>query len=1207
MKSLLKKVGGFLIFLIGTHSFIYAQVYGPELILNGDFGTIKRNGKNGDNGVGEYIYPDVVSQSATIGMFYQPPEKGFYAWGGLSAENLGIYPILTIGPPLQNETSYKWGMNVSGGSSYYFSNLENGNSNIPIPYGPTDGAYIIGTTTKGIFNDPLAGASWHIVYDKNETNLSAPTNYFMIVNSDDDPTKIFFKTEVEVTPGQVYRMSVDIARLNITGTPPNVDFVISADENSLTTDPSVYSTGNISEADGGKWLEFYFDYIAPCTEDGLPYKVYIAFRNINAGGDGNDLALDNLSFKAIVPEIQATAIDGDNCNKILELTGGLEGVLSTGNYRYAWQKQSLLGGGFYGISGSTYYQYATSEPGNYRLAVYSNEPDTYGCPMYSNVIKLEIDTDGESECPDLRVPRAVTDYVNAQAGTTVYFNVLDNDQTSGASVPRSNLIYIQCVAQWATNVTPAGEIAAVINGAGTTIATLLIQKDGTAEFTSISGYSGTLVFPYLIREENGGQSNAYIYVTVVPYSMDIDASCIDNPVNIRIGIDTDTPSEYTIMKGTTVMATATKDDEYLNFSFNETTIGAMTYSLRRNGTAMVTLYATVYPSSATWRPDLSVESQHWSESANWATDYGINLHPIWCTDVIIPGDVDYFPIISEDVDVDQCRDITFRHNAAVGHVQRLLYRKAFVEYTPLRNQLTMLTDPLKYIYSADYHADPTWGATAAIHPKVYMRYFDVDYENYNKPNPDGVYGASYGSFSRAFADLKEKMEMGNGYMVTVEDGTNAVFDGTFRFPRLNADGTEVLFKYHYTDDGTWVENGDPVDSKYYPFYFTDPGESGRGTEEPPTDAEWIADHSNPRGADHRYRFVHESSPIPTPVTITLPHEGTTNIVGNPFMAHLCFETFLRMNEDNIYPYYRIWDGEGFHSYMIGGTRDNEVWEGLPDEVSTLDQGSQFIAPMQGFFIQMRENKTQVVFDPDSICLHPHNAAEAQLRSSKAKSQNILSLRLKMGDKEDITMIGLFPSAKDEYDPEEDIFKLFSYEKSTPEIYTVVDGNALEINAMEKTEYNKNIPIGIKTTQTGEITISLEGGDNFVQYSEISLYDAQEGITYNLKQFPSVSFIKTREENVEGRFYLRLAGEITNSWQADESEALQVLVNDGWIIASSPSSKITEMHVYDTAGKLQYNKTNIAASYFKDNPYLIKGIYIIKVKTENEEKNVKVVF
>ncbi len=117
MKNKIKRVCFLLILIITTTTTITPQVFGPEILINGSFGTISTAGMNGDdisdpaNSRSQSIYPDTPDN---IPIYYQPVNYGYYGWYQPPYVNLEEYinTNVTIGHHINAQTSYTWGMSV---------------------------------------------------------------------------------------------------------------------------------------------------------------------------------------------------------------------------------------------------------------------------------------------------------------------------------------------------------------------------------------------------------------------------------------------------------------------------------------------------------------------------------------------------------------------------------------------------------------------------------------------------------------------------------------------------------------------------------------------------------------------------------------------------------------------------------------------------------------------------------------------------------------------------------------------------------------------------------------------------------------------------------------------------------------------------------------------------------------------------------------
>ena len=148
---------------------------------------------------------------------------------------------------------------------------------------PNDGSYTI-TNNMGLWSYAFG---WLQIAD----NSNDPNGYMMVVNASYTPG-LFYEQEVEgLCENTLYVFSVDIFNLIHNGDNlirPNVSFLIN--------DEVVYSTGQVPENE--EWNTYGFTFT---TEPGQT-TVTLSLQNNAPGGIGNDLALDNITFRPCGPE-----------------------------------------------------------------------------------------------------------------------------------------------------------------------------------------------------------------------------------------------------------------------------------------------------------------------------------------------------------------------------------------------------------------------------------------------------------------------------------------------------------------------------------------------------------------------------------------------------------------------------------------------------------------------------------------------------------------------------------------------------------------------------------------------------------------------------------------------------------------------------------------------------------------------------------------
>ena len=1257
-----------------------AQNFGSELLHTGNFGTTA-DGKNGDGGVGMNVYPGPYTANPAIGTYYQPIDYVYYR---NQLTQTIVNPGVVVGMPLgTTQTSYVWGFSETWYTNLYTFPIDHGGGNysdsrIEVPMAPNNGNYLIATSSGGMYQPPILGNMpsypWYLVYDRYETNTAAPTNYFMVVNADPDNTKIFYKQQVAVKPGQSYRMTADLVRLNQGAAGPNVAFIIDANEANLTHVAPVYTSGAVPD-NGGVWNTYDFDYVAPCGVT----SVWIAFRNIQTNTNGNDLALDNLSFKELKALIRAT---GEcSTNGYSTLMASVPGAISPTDYSYEWVKvqspsdvivKTLSSdGSFTPVVDGAYYArvfYKSNtcwmntdtidiqliNTGCFQIALPQPQPDSYhanpGILLTQNVMVNSVDKNSKGTLYTSIPPNDPNNPMISVINFTTYTSASERNAELGGNINKRGTPTVNTT----TSVTyPAGSQAIIKDGNGTTVGVASIATDGTLNFQSVPNYDYTVPgaftsvpLAYTILEKNGGAAWTRVDIDLVSLTVDVNANCPCNPVKLEFhSINFDTDQGYTneeiaaqhyivntitgvITSDSSINATSTfvpytdgRTGGTQTIIFTQTQSGLINFGFYKKepdadpnpsgDNLLMSFNIDMSPMTAEWK-DVPV-SQEWNNAANW---YSTGGHPTWCTDVTIPQySTNYPTLIPND---NSCRDIVFKTNATVGQIQNLTYRAAYVDYTPIEfDKWTMLSAPLKYVYSADLQPDPSWSPSSAFDLiKSYMSYFDLKYSE-NKDNPDGRAGTIFGSFSNPFANLKEELTAGFGFASDVINATDGgEFQIVFSFPRFipfgnakileteNIPMSEVTYYYHYKDNGEWITN--------YPDPSRDPFVLSRGTAGKIDSTTWNdyfldpASGTNPipPNRDSRYRFVYEDASrynynsTDGSFTVTLDASGSTRIVGNPFMSHIDFVAFSNDNP-NINPFYRIWDGTTFYSYMVGsGLPDDRTWAGLDGlSTGTVETASQFIAPMQAFFVETvsgDDSPLTLSFKPENIS----TVIDTRLRSSSSIDDDILKFRLKMNDIENVAVLASLPKGSDHYDAKEDVYKLFSFDESVPEIYTLADKVAIEINAVSNDGDLKIIPLGIKTNQTGSFGIHVEMPENFSAYPYVFLRDALNNIDYDLSQSSDFVFDKTDTKDIEDRFFVILSTSPSgiDTLPVYNENYLTVTTDNGKISVSSLKDQIEKIELYDVSGSLQYNNADVNALSFSFKPNVSKGIFILKTET-----------
>lgn len=160
---------------------------------------------------------------------------------------------------------------------------------IPRPC-PNDGEYTIVNSTSGCYAN-----TWHTI----EHDITGdPDGYFMLVNASYETGDFYLDTVRGLCAGTTYEFAAWV--INLMNKPntilPNISFSIEQTDGLVL---QTYNTGDIPVTATPNWNHYGFYFTTPT---GLS-DVVVRMRNNARGGTGNDVALDNITFRPCGPYI----------------------------------------------------------------------------------------------------------------------------------------------------------------------------------------------------------------------------------------------------------------------------------------------------------------------------------------------------------------------------------------------------------------------------------------------------------------------------------------------------------------------------------------------------------------------------------------------------------------------------------------------------------------------------------------------------------------------------------------------------------------------------------------------------------------------------------------------------------------------------------------------------------------------------------------
>lgn len=281
-------------------------------------------------------------------------------------------------------------INFGSGATDFGNPLSADNTNYPyVPGTPDDGAYTISKSTNGMHNQ--IGNGWHQIPDHTPNDLNG---YMMVVNASEKPG-IFYRTNISgLCPGTTYEFAAWIVNLlNYSGKKPNITFTI---QTTTGTPLKSYSTKDIPDGVTPNWVQYATTFKTTDQTD-----LVLIISNSGPGGIGNDIALDDITFRACGPIISSSInnVPGD-MNVCLDNSGSYDLAVNVSASSYTdpvYQWQSNTGGVWSDIVGQNTLQTTanlTNAPiGSYQYRIITAERqniNSVNCRVASSPLIINI-------------------------------------------------------------------------------------------------------------------------------------------------------------------------------------------------------------------------------------------------------------------------------------------------------------------------------------------------------------------------------------------------------------------------------------------------------------------------------------------------------------------------------------------------------------------------------------------------------------------------------------------------------------------------------------------------------------------------------------------------------------------------------------------------------------------------------------------------
>ncbi len=253
---------------------------------------------------------------------------------------------------------------------------------------PNDGYYAITNLTSGCW---AFDVNWHRLKD----HTGNAGGYYMLINASYEPSEFFIRRIDGLCEGTSYEFAAWLVNAcGVSGILPNLTLTI---ETTTGTILQSYETGDIPITNPYRWEQYGFYFTTP---PGVS-SVVLRMRNNAPGGIGNDVGLDDISFRPVGPRVRA-GVTGETGNRF-DLCPDNQRALHFNsvvdecyiNTAYQWQESSDSGKTWVNIAGATSpgYDRLPGPPGFYYYRVAVAPTENIGiayCRVVSDTIIVDV-------------------------------------------------------------------------------------------------------------------------------------------------------------------------------------------------------------------------------------------------------------------------------------------------------------------------------------------------------------------------------------------------------------------------------------------------------------------------------------------------------------------------------------------------------------------------------------------------------------------------------------------------------------------------------------------------------------------------------------------------------------------------------------------------------------------------------------------------
>ena len=224
-----------------------------------------------------------------------------------------------------------------------------------------------------------------------------------------------------------------------------------------------------------------------------------------------------------------------------------------------------------------------------------------------------------------------------------------------------------------------------------------------------------------------------------------------------------------------------------------------------------------------------------------------------------------------------------------------------------------------------------------------------------------------------------------------------------------------------------------------------------------------------------------------------------NLLGNPYTSGISWDYGSGTWHSGVDGSFYIWGGTIQNYYSSNGST-YPLYSTIPAQ--------------SGFFVHRTSTGSAAITIPWAARVN----GSTELYKEEETVPNTLHLGITRNRFADNTYIQFNPDATADFDTQYDAYKLWGG-SAAPQLYSIIPGYVLSINALPSIESNPDVSIGLKVGADTIYTITADGMDSFDPSVPIHLDDLKLGTSIDLRDNPVYSFMAAPGDSAN-RFRVR---------------------------------------------------------------------------------------